>query len=68
MTKSKLIEKREALGLTRYQVSKDTGIAYDTLARIENPRLPTIPRVHLRTLAEYYLLKGQPLCLVEVLA
>ena len=55
MTNSKMIILRESLGLTRYKVAQDTGIHYDTLARIENPDTPTINRGHLRTLQEYYL-------------
>lgn len=68
MKKSNLVTKREALGLSRYSVSKTTGIHYDTLARIENPEVPTIPRSHIRTLIDFYRGHDTELTLEDLLA
>ncbi|MGI9251158.1 MAG: helix-turn-helix domain-containing protein [Pseudohongiellaceae bacterium] len=54
MKKSKLIELRESRNLSRYRVAEDTGIPYNTLARLEDPNGKQIGRAELRILSEYY--------------
>jgi transcriptional regulator with XRE-family HTH domain len=60
-----MIELRKRRKLSRYRVGKDTGIPYKTLARIENPKFPTVTRSHLRTLLAYY---GPELCIEDILS
>lgn len=54
MSTSRLAQIRERQNKSRYQVSKDTGINYDTLSKLENLRGPLIRREHMRKLQEYY--------------
>ena len=45
---------RRLKGASRYRVSQDTGIPYNTLKRIEQGENESIRRDHIRRLAEYY--------------
>lgn len=64
MKKSKLVQLRESRGLSRYKVAQDTGITYNTLTRLEDPKFIRISRTHIRILKAYY---GEELTLEHLL-
>jgi len=51
---TKLFEIRVKRGVSRQRVSRDTGIPYSTLERLEKGIGDRVNLVHLRKLAEYY--------------
>jgi transcriptional regulator with XRE-family HTH domain len=55
---TKLQELREEKGMTRQEVSKATGIPYNTLKRLEMRESDLVNLENLSTLATFY---GQPL-------
>lgn len=62
---TKLQELREAKGLTRAEVSRETGVPYNSLKRLELMATKDLVNVtHLKTLAGYY---NQPLDLQHLL-
>jgi transcriptional regulator with XRE-family HTH domain len=55
---TKLQQIREERKLTRYQVAKATGLAYNTVKRLEVNAGDAVNLVNLKVLADFY---GQPL-------
>lgn len=52
--KIKLKELLDKKGVTRYRVAKDTGIAYNTLLKLENNKMKTIDFEVLGKLCNYF--------------